>query len=151
MRRFISFALAFLALGLGLSTPATAQSRLPAYFAGNTLALGQVLGCAIRLEIYFNETQSRLAAAGHSLPPTFQLRTIAGLDVTALKADGLQELQAIATPQYPAEEMITALTELAHREYDGSIAGLPGYNESWSQSAGCVQLFSQFGLMEIYR
>lgn len=130
---------------------ATAQDRLPSYVRNNSYVAGQLLGCAIRYDVYYRQTVDRAAAAGRTLPPTYQLNAIAGLDVAALMSDARQVLVAQATAAVPIEEIETAIADIAGLEYNATGAGTPGYHEAWSQAAGCAGLFRQFGLYEQYQ
>lgn len=143
----ISFSAAIITM---IGTTAVAQDRLPAYLRANSFVTGQVLGCALRYEIYFAETVRRAAETNRSLPANFEINLIAGLDVAALKADAQQALFAEAPPETPVEEILTAISEVAVSEYDGASVGAPGYHEAWAQVAGCAALFRQFGLFEAY-
>lgn len=129
----------------------SAQERLPAYVRSNSFVTGQVLGCALRYEIYYSETIRRAAELGRTLPPNYQLNLIAGLDVAALRDDARNALLAQSSADSPIDEVVTAISEIAVAEYDGTSAGAPGYHEAWAQVAACSTMFGQFGLFEAYR
>lgn len=145
---FLTFAALLLAL-FPAANMAVAQDRLPAYVRTNPYAAGQVFGCAIRLQRYLQQTLDRVAAAGRTLPVT-QLNVIAGLDVTALKADAAAALTVSGNGSYPTEEIELAVSEIADAEYDGTDIGAPGYSEAWFQAMGCVAVFRQFQLYDSY-
>jgi hypothetical protein len=151
MRIISAFAGAIIATtSFAVSHPATAQDRLPDYVRSNALIAGQLLGCAVRFDVYYRQTVERAADAGRILPPAYQLNAIAGLDVAALLSDTRQVLLAQSTEAVPIDEVETAISEIAGLEYDAAGAGTPGYHEAWSQVAGCGALFRQFGLYELY-
>lgn len=138
-----------LALVGGL-TSAVGQDRLPPYVRSNAYVAGQVLGCAIRIDRYLQQTLDRAANAGRTLSAT-ELNVVAGLDLAALKSDAQQALVAQSEGNYPAEEIELAILEIADAEYDGSIMGAPGYSEAWLQAMGCAALFRQFELYDRYQ
>jgi len=77
--RFISAVLATVVSATALFSAAdmvSAQDRLPSYVRSNSYVAGQVFGCAIRFDVYHRQTVDRAAAAGRTLPPTYQLNAI---------------------------------------------------------------------------
>ena len=136
---------------VGATDTVVAQDRLPPYVRSNSFVTGQVLGCALRYETYYDETIRRAAELGRTLPPNYQLNVIAGLDIAALRADARHALLAQSSPESPIEEVITAISEIALAEYDGAGVGAPGYHEAWAQVAACSTMFGQFGLYDAYR